>query len=647
MATVELGRASETEASRAGGIPLATRLGVFLYVALPLGGASWLVAWQLSGRPVLALACLGYVVPAALVIGELVTRAARRVSAAWSHSLALSQRLAAVVDHVTDAIAILDPEGRVTYVNPAGIRLMGGAAAGQDYGHYQDFIHPDDRASAVDCFESALTWPGVGIPVIFRSRSDDGTWVSLEGSLVNRLDDPEVGGVIVSLADVTERRSYESRLIHQALHDPLTGLPNRVLLLDRIGQALRRAARSHAGPAVLFLDLDRFKTVNDTLGHGSGDELLVAVSNRVKPLLRDGDTLARFGGDEFAILCEEVSTDGEAAVVAQRIMSALSEPFDLDGREIFLGASIGVARAEPGLLDDHQLLADADAAMYRAKEKGRGRVEMFDVVLREQLRHRMDVENDLHGAVARGELEVHYQPVFTSDGRVPVSVEALVRWRRSGQLVAPNEFIPVAEETGLISSIDQFVLEMACRQLAAWDVDGPAGLSASVNLSPHHLASPTLVPDVKAILARTGIDPRRLLLEVTEGSFVRDLPGAQRALAALRELGVSVGVDDFGTGFSSLSYLRELPVDQLKIDRSFVAPLDSGDKDQAVVRAIVDLAHSLGLETVGEGVETPEQLAALRSLGCDYAQGFHLQRPVPPEELTLLARAAGAVPAPA
>ena len=301
--------------------------------------------------------------------------------------------------------------------------------------------------------------------------------------------------------------------------------------------------------------------------------------------------------------------------------------------------------AEGSGTDPHQLVADADAAMYRAKELGRGRCEIFDAPLRRRLRRRLDVENALHEALPRNEFEVHYQPVYTADGQTPVGVEALVRWRQGDELISPAEFIPVAEEAGLIARIDDFVLEAACSQLVEWDMLGVPGLSVSVNLSPRHLTSPTLVSHVSSVLKTTGVDPNRLVLEVTESSFFSDLEGAQKALHAIRALGISVGVDDFGTGYSSLSYLRDLPVNILKIDRSFVSPLDDENpdrgvmRDRAVVRAIVELAHSLGLQTVGEGVETPEQLAVLGNLGCDFAQGFHLHRPAPADQITALVTA--------
>ena len=576
--------------------------------------------------------------------------------AAWEAATPLpggaSPRLAAVMEHVSDTIGVFDSLGRITYMNGAGRAVLAPSGACVFVDDLSDGLHPDDRALLTSQFAECRDTPGsvVSLQVRVRVRRPSTvmpeTWRSMDGTMTNRLDDPAVAGIILLLADVTAQRAYESLLVHQALHDPLTELPNRLVLLDRTAQALRRGNRHPGRPAVLFFDLDRFKVLNDTLGHAYGDRLLVAVAERVQELLRDEDTLARFGGDEFAVLCEDVYTDGEAAVIAQRILSAFERPFHVNGQDVFLSTSVGVALAEGATTDPNQLVSDADAAMYRAKELGRGRCEIFDAPLRRRLRRRLVVETALHEALPRNEFEVHYQPVFTAEGQKPVGVEALVRWRQGGELVSPAEFIPVAEEAGLIIGIDEFVLESACRQLGEWDMSGAPGLHVSVNLSPRHLASQSLVGQVSGVLRRTGVDPSRLILEVTESSFVSDLAGAQTALHALRDLGISVGVDDFGTGFSSLSYLRDLPVNILKIDRSFVSPLDDQDpdrgvmRDRAVVRAIVELAHSLGLRTVAEGVETSEQLSILVGLGCDYAQGFHLQRPGPPEEITALVGAA-------
>jgi diguanylate cyclase (GGDEF)-like protein/PAS domain S-box-containing protein len=557
-----------------------------------------------------------------------------------SHASELAaRRTAAILRGVTDAIGIIDRSGRVTYLNPAACDMLGHDPTGEVIEYFSTYAHEDDWPRAVVRFVESLTQPGVPIPVELRMRSAVSGWHHLEGTFVNRADDPAVDGVILTLSDVTERRQNEERLIRMALRDPLTDLPNRVLLMERLSHALARGTRGRGLPAVLFFDLDRFKMLNDTLGHAYGDRVLLAVSQRVRPLLRDGDTLARLGGDEFAVLCEEVAHAGEAAVVGHRILSAFDSPFDVNGTDVYISTSIGVAVAEGPRTDPDQLLADADAAMYQAKDKGRGRCEIFDVELRAQLNRRMEVERGLREALANDELEVHYQPIFTADGGTTIGVEALVRWRRHGEMIIPADFIGVAEESGLIMGIDDFVLKAACRQMVEWDSSGFAGMKLGVNLSARYLANPSLTTEIGAVLEATGLAPSRLQLEVTESAVMADLSSALRALRALREIGVSVSVDDFGTGFSSLSYLRELPVDMLKIDRSFVAPLGDELRDRAVVQAIVDLAHSLGLQTVGEGVETSAQLETLERMGCDYAQGYHLFRPAPASEIPALAGA--------
>ena len=551
-----------------------------------------------------------------------------------------ARRTAAILRGVTDAIGIIDRFGTVTYLNPAACEMLGHDPTGEVIEYFSAYAHEDDWPRAVVRFVESLTQPGVPIPIEVRMRSAVSGWHHLEGTFVNRADDPAVDGVILTLSDVTERRQNEERLIRMALRDPLTDLPNRILLMERLSHALARGTRGRGLPALLFFDLDRFKMLNDTLGHAYGDQVLLAVSQRVRPLLRDGDTLARLGGDEFAVLCEEVANAGEAAVVGHRILSAFDSPFNVNGTDVYISTSIGVAVADGPRTDPDQLLADADAAMYQAKDKGRGRCEIFDVALRAQLNRRMEVERGLREALANDELEVHYQPIFTADGGTTIGVEALVRWRRQGEMIIPADFIGVAEESGLIMRIDDFVLNAACRQVMEWDNAGFSGMKLGVNLSARYLASPGLTTDIGAVLEATGLAPGRLQLEVTESAVMADLTSALRTLRSLRELGVTVSVDDFGTGFSSLSYLRELPVDMLKIDRSFVAPLGDELRDRAVVQAIVDLAHSLGLQTVGEGVETSAQLETLERMGCDFAQGYHLFRPAPASEIPALAGAA-------
>jgi diguanylate cyclase (GGDEF)-like protein len=442
-------------------------------------------------------------------------------------------------------------------------------------------------------------------------------------------------------------RQRTEDLAHIAVHDTLTGLPNRVLLADRLGQALRRTARTASSVAVLFVDLDRFKFVNDSRGHAVGDELLVAVAERLRGVARSHDTVARFGGDEFVVVCEDDDAAVQASRIAERIAEVLRDPVVTDGQEVFLGASIGIAVADSGTDSPESLLRDADAAMYRAKERGRNRCEFFDAVMRTEAVAHLETQSALHRAVERDELRLHYQPVIDLASGAVTGVEALVRWARPHHgLVGPGDFIPLAEETGLIVPIGKWVLEEAARQVARWQEARPGQpLTVSVNLSAAQLRQPDLIDTLAAVIAAHRIDPGALCLELTESTFMEEAGGHGAALAALKALGVNLAIDDFGTGYSSLTYLKRFPVNVLKIDRAFVAGLGRDPSDTAIVRSVIDLAHALGLTVVAEGVETADQAAHLRRLGCDLAQGYHFARPLPPGELdSLLERGADGIP---
>jgi diguanylate cyclase (GGDEF)-like protein len=440
-----------------------------------------------------------------------------------------------------------------------------------------------------------------------------------------------------SIRYAIERKRAEVQLAHQALHDPLTGLPNRTLFLDRLELALARSKRLEKAVAVLFLDLDRFKVINDSLGHEAGDRLLVELAARLQGVLRPGDTVARFGGDEFTVLCDEISGERDAVLIAERVAEAVSAPFLLDETEAFLTASSGIALAGAETRAE-ALIRDADAAMYRAKEKGRARYELFDEVMRARAVERLETENALHRAIERGEFRVHYQPAVDLETGRAVAVEALVRWDSPKfGLLGPEEFISLAEETGLILPLGSAVLHEACRQWQLWNARGSGQTPRmSVNLSARQLGQPDLVQTVASVLAETGIDPSSLCLEITESVVVEDAEGALRTLQALKDQGVQIGLDDFGTGYASLSLLKRLPVDILKVDRSFVGGLGSDPADAPIVSAVVRLAHELGLTAIAEGVENAEQVAELRAIGCRYAQGFFFARPQDPARLTAL-----------
>jgi len=436
-----------------------------------------------------------------------------------------------------------------------------------------------------------------------------------------------------------ERELTNDDIRHRALHDPLTGLPNRILFLDRLQQATERLRRHRDSlTAVLALDLDRFKLVNDSLGHKVGDELLAAAAPRLKQAIRSSDTVARFGGDEFGILLEDIGGEHDAIDMAQRIAAVFTRPFVLDGAEHFISTSIGIALAEGGELAD-DLVRDADAAMHRAKERGGARYELFDELLRGRAISRLRVENDLRRALERDELTLDYQPLVSLRDGSLVSVEALVRWDHPDRgRIPPADFIPVAEENGLIEPIGRWVLDRACRQAARWYRDRPDSppLSMSVNLSAAQVANRGLADVVAGALRTSGLDPACLALELTESVLVGEDPDLLETLLALKRLGVALVLDDFGTGYSSLSYLTRLPLDALKVDRSFVAGLGVEARDTAVTEAIVAMSRALSLRVVGEGAETAEQVAELRRLGCDLVQGFHISRPVPAAEITRL-----------
>ncbi len=440
-------------------------------------------------------------------------------------------------------------------------------------------------------------------------------------------------------ASVGSRRRVRSSLAHQALHDALTGLPNRVLLADRLDQALARAGRSGGGVAVLFIDLDRFKVVNDSRGHAAGDSLLVTVAQRLRQAIRTQDTVARFGGDEFVVVCEDAAAGWEAGSVAERIGEAFQAPFLVKGQEVFLTASMGVAVGD-GTDSPEGLIRDADAAMYRAKAEGRARFEFFDENMRTQAVERLEIESALHRAVERDELRVFYQPVINlSTGHVR-GVEALVRWMHPTRgLLPPKSFIPLAEETELIVPIGQWVLEEAARQWRIWqDARPDSPLTLKVNVAAQQLRRPQLCDSVQAVLDTNGLPPGRLCLELTESSFMEDVEYHGAALSALGSLGVELAMDDFGTGYSSLTYLKRFPLNVLKIDQAFVQGLGVDAADTAIVESVINLAHALGMRVVAEGVETARQAAELVALGCDLAQGYFFARPAPPEELDAMLR---------
>jgi len=504
-------------------------------------------------------------------------------------------------------------------------------------------VHPDD----LELLESAIELHVLGVSPHFenehRMRCADGTyrWILSRGLAV--LDETgEATRLAGSQTDITERKVAVERLTHDAFHDALTQLPNRALFMDRLERAME-SLRRHPDSlfAVLFLDLDRFKVVNDSLGHSLGDELLIAVARRLSGMIRTSDTFARLGGDEFAMLIEGIDHETDAVRTAQRILDSLNISFDAGGHEIFTSASIGIALSS-GYRRAQDMLRDADIAMYRAKSRGKARHELFDTAMHERALKLLQFETDLRRAIDRGELRVYYQPIVSMLTGKLLGFEALLRWQRGDQLVSAEEIIAVAEETGLIIPIGEWVLRESLRQVRQWSSMNGA-LDIHVNLSARQLLQPNLVERVADAVSESGIDPRRLQLEVTESVLIESAETAAGLLRELRDVQVGLSLDDFGTGYSSLSSLRDFPFNSLKIDRSFLLDADVHRADE-IVRTISSLARSLGMEVTVEGLETREQVDRMRELGIDRAQGFYFSRPVPPEEAVLLFRNAG-VPA--
>jgi diguanylate cyclase (GGDEF)-like protein/PAS domain S-box-containing protein len=532
------------------------------------------------------------------------------------------RRFRSLVQNSSDLILVVDGDGLVTECTPVVEQMLGRRPEELLGTRFAELVHPGD-ATPADCgCTGATSW---------RAAHADGSWVDVESSCTDLREDASVGGLVLVVRDVRERKAFEQQLHHAAFHDALTGLPNRSLFEDRVGQASARARRSGGLVAVLFVDLDDFKTVNDSLGHAAGDDLLRQTAARLDECLRGADTAARLGGDEFAVLVEGLSNAEDVTAVAERIHEALDSAFTIGDEEIFVRASIGIAIREADQLDD-ELMRNADTAMYAAKAAGKGRHQMFQPVMHVTARKRLQLTGDLRRAVDRGEFTVDYQPLVNlSDGRM-LGAEALVRWEHPDYgRISPGDFVPLAEETGLIVPIGEFVLREACRQAKLWQSEHPeqGNVYVSVNLSPRQFRPPgRLVEVVTRITREHGLDPSSLLLEITESVLMNDREHAAKDLQALRELGVRVAIDDFGTGYSSLAYLRDFPIDIVKMDRSFVRELGRGRADDALVRSVVELGEALDMQIVAEGIEDISQLDSLRDLDCAIGQGYYFSQPV-------------------
>ena len=574
-----------------------------------------------SGRPLAGAGGekLGAVVSMHDVTERKAAEAARQiVEAAWSRSF----------DALPDHLCILDAAGTILQANKRMrdvFEPVHGDLVGLDYRVcYYGTATPDVQPPSAAVLDSG---PAVATEMQLPTLPG---WYFVAGYPIDI--DGERQGAISVVRDITDRKRAEEALAHQALHDPLTDLPNRRLFGDRLVLAMASATRGRGGTAVLLLDLDRFKVVNDSLGHAAGDALLVAAGRRLLGALRPADTLARFGGDEFIMLLEDVESPAEAVAAAERLIAVMRAPFTIAGQNVFVGASVGVAYCHGTMVDHRELIRQADAAMHRAKYSGRGGVAVYDVMLGQRAVDRQALETDLRRALEQGELVVHYQPqVDLATGRI-LGAEALVRWLHPRRgLIPPDDFLPLAEETGLIGRIDALVLGEACRQAAHWQSHplGDPHFRIGVNLSAHRLTAPGIVDEVAGILAETGLAVSHLELEITESALVEHSETVLSDLVALREIGVRLAIDDFGTGYSSLGYLARLPVSALKIDRSFVHELGDNERMATVVRAIRALARGLNLDIVAEGIETAQQLQLLRQLEVETGQGHYFAKPVP------------------
>ncbi len=562
-----------------------------------------------------------------------------------------AQVLRLVLDNMAEGVCVADLDGRIITANPAAEAVFGPlhcVAFDERFGpsfRLDDQItpcppalRPMTRAIRGDSIERQSLFLDRGAERTVEEGARPGTWIRVNARPLLETDGRIVGGVLV-FRDITHIKATEDRMAYLAQFDALTGLPNRFQFRQRLERAITAARGAGRRLAVLFLDFDRFKEINDSLGHELGDDLLVAIARRIRDALPPSVFVARFGGDEFTALIEDPGEREELAVLAARVQRALADPFPLAGDSYSLSASVGgvLFPDDADAIDD--LLRKADMAMQHAKEQGRNALQFYDAAMTAAAAERLAMKAQLAQALERGQFFLHYQPLVEAGSGRPVGVEALLRWRSEAfGLVSPATFIPLTEESGLIVPIGRWVLETACRQARAWELAGQPPIEIAVNLSPRQLRDPELVEHVRGVLDRSGLDPSRLVLEITEGLLIEDMALSRRVLAALKRLGIRLALDDFGTGYSSLSYLNSLPFDILKMDGSFTRNLSNGQTvntgGQAIARAIIALGQSLNMLLVAEGVETAEQHAWLTRNGCDLVQGYHFGRPAAADDVT-------------
>ncbi len=621
-------------------------ISVIPFVAVLPGFGLLLKAASESGVQPLAGLVVGAVVVTAIAFGRQVASTRETVRVLAEASARESEaRFRALVQNSSDVISILEPDSTIRFLSPSAQTVLGHDPRTLVGTRLLDLLHPDDEPGARQFMAELASGGPSGtrgsLTREWRLAHANGSWLTVDNVGTNLLDELTVQGLVFNTRDVTERRIMEEQYMHQAFHDPLTDLANRSLFLYQVGHALARGVRHGQSVTVLFLDLDNFKNVNDSLGHAAGDRLLVEAARRLSACVRDSDLIARLGGDEFAVLIE--STDGvdEVLNMAERVVAALGRAFVVNGKEVFVSASIGIACTAQGETSD-ELVRNADVAMYIAKTRGKGRHVLFEPAMHTAALERLDLEADLRRATERDEFFLEYQPIIALDGGEVCGTEALVRWRRAGRgTVPPAVFIPVAEETGLIVDIGRWVLREACHQGTRWTLERGAPVRVTVNLSGRQLQDATIVDDVRNALQESQFTPADLVLEITESILMHHVEVSLLRLTQLKELGVSLAIDDFGTGYSSLSYLQRYPIDILKIDKAFVDTIDKGGDGAVLASAIVALGETLRLDTVAEGIETEAQRGMLMELGCAFGQGFLFAPPLSPEDLSVLMRVRG------
>jgi diguanylate cyclase (GGDEF)-like protein/PAS domain S-box-containing protein len=552
-------------------------------------------------------------------------------------------RFSALVQHSSDVIFVLDPDTTIQYASPSVERILSYPPSQLVGRRLTDYIPADDCELVLPVMASPASRSLEASEALgFRVRHADGRWLDTECSVTNLLENPAVRGMVVNLREITERKRFESELTHQAFHDQVTGLANRALFSDRVKHALSRRPEHGRPIAVLLLDLDKFKSVNDTFGHFTGDGLLRTIAARLESAVRVGDTVARVGGDEFAILLEDVEHETRVPGVVERLLEEVRVPLSVEGREVSLRCSIGIAMASPTaeVADTaDEILRNADVAMYEAKHAGGDTHRHFAAEMHARVLEQLELRAELKAAIDHDDLTLAYQPIVDLATDEIAGCEALLRWEHKERgMISPGVFIPVAEDSGLIVPLGRWVLAQACHDAVAFDRAWPSQRRRrmSVNVSARQLQRPEIVDEVRDALRASGLDPRRLVLEITESMMIDDVELAIERLQSLRDLGVLVAIDDFGTGYSSLNYIRRLPINILKIDKSFIDSVDGDDEESKLTMAIIDLARVLGLRCVAEGVERPEQRDRLKELNCGYAQGFLLARPMSAEALSEL-----------